>query len=216
MQISRDLVEVALEIGAIKIDPERPFTWASGYRMPVYNDNRLLLGSAAHRSLVAEGFRSLLDRLKARVDVVAGTATAGIAPATTLADLLKTPLIYVRPNPKTHGMENQVEGVLEKGQTAVVIEDLISTGNSALKAVEAVRKAGGIVEHCLCVFSYGFQKSTDLFHKANCQIHPLLTFQSLLDQAQESGSLSKEQIELLQSWQKDPFAWGERHGFPKA
>lgn len=213
--LSQDLAKISLEIGAIQLNPEDPFTWASGYRMPVYNDNRLLLGNAEHRRLVAEGFQTLIRDHHIEVDVVAGTATAGIAPATTLANLLEIPLVYVRPSPKQHGMRNQVEGILKENQTVVVIEDLVSTGKSAVNAVEAIRKSGARVEHCLCIFNYGFEKTLELFRETRCQLHSLLTFESLLKFAEESKTLSPEQIEILHPWHKDPFQWGRRHGFPK-
>ena len=216
MTYSKELAKIALDIGAIKLDPEKPFTWASGYRMPIYNDNRLLLGNADHRLLVAEGFRSILQKEDIPVDVIAGTATAGIVPATTLANLLQTPLIYVRPLPKEHGLQNQIEGVLHPEQNVVVIEDLISTGGSALKCVEAIRHAGARVDHCLSIFTYGFQEATTQFSNAHCRMHPLLTFESLMQQAREDDSLGKEQCALLKSWHGDPFTWAERHGFGTA
>ena len=216
MQNSKELANIVLGIEAVKFNPETPFTWASGYRMPVYNDNRLLMGNAKHRMMIAQGFRSILEKLQTKTEVVAGTATAGIAPAATLADLIQTPLIYVRPAPKSHGLGNQIEGILKKGQSVIVVEDLVSTGSSSLKAIEAVRKAGGIVEHCLCIFTYGFQKSFDMFEQAHCQIHPLLTLETLIDCAKDSGTLNNNQILLLKSWQEDPFTWGTRHGFQKA
>jgi orotate phosphoribosyltransferase len=213
---SKELAKIALDIGAIKLDPEKPFTWASGYRMPIYNDNRLLLGNADHRLLVAEGFRSILQKEGIPVDVIAGTATAGIVPATTLANLLQTPLIYVRPLPKEHGLQNQIEGVLHPEQNVVVIDDLISTGGSALKCVEAIRHAGARVEHCLSIFTYGFQEATTQFRNAHCRMHPLLTFETLMQHAREDGSLGKEQCALLESWHDDPFTWAKRHGFGPA
>ena len=213
MTYAKELAKVALDLGAIKLDPEKPFTWASGYRMPIYNDNRLLLGNADHRLLVAEGFRSILQKEDISVDVIAGTATAGIVPATTLANLLQTPLIYVRPLPKEHGLQNQIEGVLHPEQNVVVIDDLISTGGSALKCVEAIRHAGARVEHCLSIFTYGFQEATTQFRNAHCRMHPLLTFGALIQHAREDNSLDKEQCALLKSWHGDPFTWAERHGF---
>lgn len=203
---------MALEIGSIKIDPEEPFTWASGYRMPIYNDNRLLLGNVEHRLLVGQGFQSILEKLKAAVDVVAGCATAGIAPATTLSNLLGTPLIYVRETAKKHGMKNQIEGLLKEGQKVVVVEDLISTGGSAVKTVTAIREAGGIVEHCVCIFNYGFPEALDLFKKARCQLHSLLTFAQLLEYAESKGALTQEQSQLLQPWSQSPFTWAEENG----
>lgn len=215
MTLSKKLAKIALEIEAIKIDTGHPFTWASGYCMPVYNDNRRLLGSADHRMLVAQGFQTLIRELKLAADVVAGTATAGIPPATTLADLIRTPLVYVRPSPKKHGMENQIEGILKKGQNAVVIEDVISTGSSALKAVETIRARGGTVEHCFCIFSYGFAEAGDAFARSHCLLHPLLTFTQLLEYAEESATLNKDQSAILRLWYQDPFSWGDRHGFPQ-
>ena len=216
MTYAKELAKVALDLGAIKLDPEKPFTWASGYRMPIYNDNRLLLGNADHRLLVAEGFRSILQKENIAIDVVAGTATAGIVPATTLANLLQTPLIYVRPVPKEHGLQNQIEGVLHPGQNVVVIDDLISTGRSALKSVEAIRHAGAKVDHCLSIFTYGFQEATTQFRDAHCRMHPLLTFEALIQQAREDDFLGEEQCALLKSWHDDPFTWAKRHGFTPA
>ena len=143
MKFSEEIAKISLETGAIRLEAETPFLWASGYRMPIYNDNRLLLGNSQHRQLIAEGFKDVITCKEIEVDVIAGTATAGIPPATSLANLLETPLIYVRPHPKEHGMKNQIEGILRQNQNVVVVEDLISTGRSALKAVAAIRKAGG-------------------------------------------------------------------------
>lgn len=210
MTHSEELARTALEIGAIKIDPERPFTWASGYKMPVYNDNRLLLGSFAHRMLVADGFRAIITAEKIAVDVVAGTATAGIPHATTLANHLQTPLIYVRSAAKAHGMKNQIEGILKPGQKTVVVEDLISTGESAVKTVRAVREAGGVADHCLCIFNYGFKTSAELFREERCQLHSLLTFPALVDYAEKWGKITPEQARILHAWYPDPFAWQDR------
>jgi len=215
MTISEKLAETALKIGSIQINTDNPFTWASGYRMPVYNDNRLLLGNADHRLMIAKGIQSLLKAKKIDLDVVAGTATAGIPSATTLADLIKTPLIYVRPTPKTHGMQNQIEGVLNKGQKVIVIEDLVSTGGSVLKAIETIRSSGGKVRHCFCIFTYGFQEAEVRFAKADCQLHSLLTFEQLIDFGAKTGILTESQTTLLRPWFKDPFEWGKSYGFPR-
>ena len=170
----------ALEIGAIQLKPESPFRWASGYYMPIYNDNRLLLSSAKHRRLVAEGMQQIIKNQALEYDVIAGTATAGIAPATTLADLEESPLIYVRPKPKEHGKKNQVEGKLEQGARALLIEDVVSTGGSSMKAALALRDEGAVVENCLCIFTYGFSASTQLFQENNCRILPLLDFPAIV------------------------------------
>lgn len=215
MTASDKLAETALEIGAIQVNTDNPFTWASGYRMPVYNDNRLLLGNADHRRLIAQGFKSLLEEKKIEVDVVAGTATAGIPPATTLADLIKKPLIYVRSSQKKHGMQNQIEGVLNRGQNVIVIEDLVSTGGSVLNAIETIRLSGGKVQHCFCIFTYGFQEAEDQFSRSGCQLNALLTFEQLIHFGTRTRALAESQTDLLHSWFKDPFKWGERHGFSR-
>jgi orotate phosphoribosyltransferase len=183
--------------------------------MPVYNDNRLLMSDFEHRMLVANGLKSLIDDHNLKFDVVAGTATAGISPATSLANCLQSSLIYVRPAPKQHGMQNQIEGILKDEQTAIVIEDLISTGGSAMKAVKAIRQAGGKVHDCLCIFNYGFKQAEELFRAEGCQLHSLLTFEDLVNFAEESGALPLPQIEILRPWHTAPFKWGEQHGFPK-
>lgn len=213
MDFSKEIAKISLEIGAVKFDPKNPFLWASGYRMPIYNDNRLLLGNSRHRQLIAEGFRSILNTKNIAIDVVAGTATGGIAPATSLANLLETPLIYVRPTLKSHGMQNQVEGILLPMQKVVVIEDLISTGGSALKAINAIRETGGQVEHCLSIFSYGFQKAIEQFKNAQCQLHWLTNFQEIIGQAKKNKTISNGQFLILQAWHDDPFNWGNKNGF---
>ena len=205
MTIAENIAQVALEVGAIQINTRDPFTWASGYKMPVYNDNRLLLGNAKHRSLIAEGFKDLLEKCAVEVEVIAGTATAGIPHATSLADLLQVPLIYVRSTAKSHGMGNKIEGVLKKNQRVLVIEDLISTGGSAVNAVTAIREAGGIVDHCLSIFSYGFPKASEKFKSISCQVHSILVFSVLLQVAQATKQISLKDIETLQSWQENPF-----------
>ena len=213
MKFSEEIAKISIETGAIQLNPETPFLWASGYRMPIYNDNRLLLGNAKHRRLIAEGFKDVITSKEIEVDIIAGTATAGIPPATSLANLLETPLIYVRTHPKEHGMKNQIEGVLPQNQNVIVVEDLISTGGSALNAVTAIREAGGKVDHCLSIFSYGFSKAIEQFKNARCQLHHLLNFEELILLARENKSVSTEQFSLLKSWHSDPFNWGSKNGF---
>ena len=212
MSDSATLSKMALESGAIRFNPEKPFTWASGYKMPIYNDNRLLLGKAEYRFFISELFIRFLEDLEQNIDVIAGTATAGIPHATTLADALKKPLIYVRSTAKSHGMGNQIEGQLTPGKNVLLIEDLISTGGSAINAVNAIRKAGGIVDYCLCIFSYGFAEAHKKFDEINCQYYSLLSFSTLLEEAKTMKLLSSEQIESLKIWHKDPFKWAETKG----
>jgi orotate phosphoribosyltransferase len=207
MTIAKNIAQVALEVGAIQINARNPFTWASGFKMPIYNDNRLLLGNAKHRSLITEGYKNLLKKHAVDVEVIAGTATAGIPHATSLADLLQVPLIYVRSATKSHGMGNKVEGILKNNQSVLVIEDLISTGGSAVNAVTAIREAGGIVNHCFSIFSYGFPEASEKFKAISCQNDSILIFAELLKIAQSTKYISLNDIKTLQSWQKNPFKW---------
>ena len=213
MNDSSKLSRMALESGAIRLSPEKPFTWASGYKMPIYNDNRLLLGKAEYRSFIAQIFAKYSEASVDNVDVIAGTATAGIPHATTLADRLSKPLIYVRATTKSHGMGNQIEGPLVPGQKVLLIEDLISTGGSAINAVNAIREVGGIVENCFCIFSYGFIETRQRFDEINCQYQSILTFPDLLKEAESMQMLPNDQIESLRIWHKEPFKWAENNGF---
>jgi orotate phosphoribosyltransferase len=213
MSVAQQLAKISLEIGAIKINSKNPFTWASGYRMPLYNDNRMLLGNADHRTLIAEGMKSIIEKAGVQADVVAGVATAGIPHATSLANLTKLPLIYVRSSPKEHGLKNQVEGILKSGQNVVVVEDLISTGGSALKAVDTVREAGGVVKHCFGIFGYGFPEAKERFEKSQCQLHTLLDLDSLLKLAVKEGYIDSEEKQVVDTWRKSPFEWGKQQGF---
>jgi len=213
MSVAQQLAKISLEIGAIKINPQNPFTWASGYRMPLYNDNRMLLGNASYRTLIAEGMQAIIQKENIPVDAVAGVATAGIPHATSLANLIQLPLIYVRSSPKEHGMKNQVEGILQSGQAVVVVEDLISTGGSALKAVDTIREAGGVVEHCFGIFGYGFPEAQERFEKSQCRLHTLLDLDSLLQVAIKEGRISPEERQVVDIWRKSPFDWGKQQGF---
>jgi len=213
MSFAQQLAKISLEIGAIKINPKNPFTWASGYRMPLYNDNRMLLGNAAHRTLIAEGMKAIIDKEDLQVETIAGVATAGIPHATSLANLIKLPLIYVRSSPKEHGLKNQIEGILKPGQTVVVVEDLISTGGSALKAVDTIREAGGVVEHCFGIFNYGFPETEERFEKSHCRIHTLLNLDTLLQLAVKEGYIALEEKQVVDTWRQNPFNWGEQQGF---
>ncbi|MBT5028586.1 MAG: orotate phosphoribosyltransferase [Nitrospina sp.] len=210
--IPEKLAKISLAIGAIKLNPDKPFTWASGYKMPLYNDNRLFLGDSEHRSLIAKGFQNLLNKHNVKAEVLAGTATAGIPHATTLADALQLPLIYVRSSAKSHGMGNRIEGPLKPKQQVLVIEDLISTGGSAVSAVQAVREAGGIVNHCFSIFSYGFTEAHDNFKSIDCEMHSILDLSQLLKMSQSTQKMSTKDLETIQSWQKAPFKWAENNG----
>jgi orotate phosphoribosyltransferase len=220
--IARKIAEHGLRIGAIKLNPDNPFQWASGYRMPIYNDNRMFLFFPEMRRTIAEGLAAIVKDRGIAPEVVAGTATAGIPHGALLADVLDLPYIYIRDKPKAHGLKNRIEGLDAEsdlgGRAVVVIEDLISTGGSSARAVEAVREARGDCTWCLSIFSYGLEKAAEQFESLDppCDHTSLLTFPTLLDVALTGGFLTDEQIALLAEWREDPFGWGEKHGFPKA
>ena len=219
--IGLSLAQKAFAMGAIRLNTIEPFQWASGYRMPIYNDNRQLLRDAEVRALVAEGFFQLLEALGVTPDSVAGTATAGIPHATTLADRLGLPLTYIRSSSKGHGLKNAIEGLpvggTYEGQSVVLIEDLISTGGSSIKAVEAITAADGKVPYCLAIFTYGLQAALDNFAALDpaCTPITILTYDIMVEAAVETGYIDKTAAALLTQWKQDPFGWGEANGFPK-
>lgn len=214
------LAKEALQLGAIRLRPEDPFTWASGYRMPIYNDNRQLLALPKARALVAEAFSEMLKALDFDPDTIAGTATAGIPHATTLADRMGKSLSYVRSAGKDHGLHQQIEGLgpsgSYEGAKVLLIEDLISTGGSSIKAVEAIVFAGGVCPYTLAIFTYGLQASVDAFASLNpaCTFHTIMEYDSMVATALEIGNVDESGAALLNEWRKDPFGWGEKHGFP--
>ncbi len=214
-----ELAKIALQIKAIKLSPKQPFQWASGFWMPIYNDNRLLLSSAAYRSLVAEGFEQVIREKRICCDSIAGTSTAGISPGTTLADRLQVPFLYVRDKPKDHGLRNQIEGIDSsatlEGRSVPLVEDLVSTGGSSVRAVHALRNARAIVDHVLCIFDYGLEEAQQLFAEAQCRVHALLTYDVLLDVAKSKEYITGEEVGMLHDWRSSPFVWGEKNGFPR-
>ena len=221
MTYEKQIAKAGLDIMAIKLRPDNPFTWASGFRMPIYNDNRMFLFHPEHRNLLARGFEEILQPEKIPYDVIAGTSTAGIPPATTLADHLGKPMIYVRDNPKDHGLQNQIEGIDAEsdlqGRKVVLVEDLISTGGSSARAVQAIRDANGKCNYCISIFNYGLDKAVQAFDSLNprCEVRSLLTYDALLEVAKETDYVNEQQAEMLAEWREDPFNWGEKHGFPK-
>tara|TARA_Y100000310_G_scaffold142028_1_gene141443 strand:- start:1558 stop:2313 length:756 start_codon:yes stop_codon:yes gene_type:complete len=225
------IAKAALEMGAIQLNPEKPFEWASGYRMPIYNNNRLFLSYPEYRALVKESFREILELEGIDHDIIAGTVTAGIPWAALLADSFEQPMIYVRDEPKSHGLKTQIEGI-DKGSDlgnsrVVLIEDLISTGGSSARVVQAIRDANGNCVYCLSIFDYGLDMSKEIFggekpydregHKLEwpCEVRSLLNYHTLLEVAKSEGHIDDQQSEMLEEWRRDPFAWGENHGFPR-
>ena len=221
MTYEKQIAKAGLEINAIKLRPDNPFTWASGFRMPIYNDNRMFLFHPEHRDLLARGFEEILQTEEIPYEVIAGTSTAGIPPATTLADHLRKSLIYVRDKPKDHGLQNQIEGIDAEsdlqGKKVVLVEDLISTGGSSARAVQAIRDANGKCDYCISIFNYGLDKAVKAFGSLNpkCNVRSLLTYDTLLEVARETKYINQQQAKMLAEWRADPFNWGEKHGFPK-
>lgn len=211
MSQHREVARHLLQIKAIKLNPQNPFTWASGRKSPVYCDNRVVLSYPAVRSFIQEQFVALAASFAA-IEGVAGVATAGIPHGALLADRLGLPFIYIRSKAKAHGRQNQIEGELKPGASYLVIEDLISTGGSSLKAVDSLRTAGGKVAGVLAIFSYGFPEAEAAFRAANCPMHTLTNYEALIEEAIETGYVTADQQALLQAWRKDPIAWSEQHG----
>ncbi|MGE4583736.1 MAG: orotate phosphoribosyltransferase [Sphaerochaeta sp.] len=213
------LAQQALSLGAIRLQVQNPFTWASGYRMPIYNDNRRLLAQPQARALIAEAFEAMLKSLDFDPENIAGTATAGIPHATTLADRLSKPLSYVRSAGKDHGLGQQIEGLGQSGSyegaRVLLVEDLISTGGSSIKAVQAVVQAGGICPYTLAIFTYGFETARSAFSALDpaCNFHTILDYDVMVRSAEKQGYISSEDAVLLRTWREDPFGWGEKHGF---
>ncbi|MEI7508323.1 MAG: orotate phosphoribosyltransferase [Flavobacterium sp.] len=199
--------ELLLQINAIKLNPSNPFTWASGWNSPIYCDNRLTLSFPAIRNYIRDEFTKQIEEIYGKPDVIAGVATGAIGIGILVAEELGLPFVYVRPEPKKHGRQNQVEGFLQKGQNVVIIEDLISTGNSSLLAVEALKAAGANVKGMLAIFSYGFDVAEENFKKANINLNTLSNYEHLLDLAVEKQYITENEQKTLQEWRKSPSTW---------
>ena len=204
-----DTAKFLLQINAIKLNPTNPFTWASGWKSPIYCDNRKTLSYPNIRTKIVHAFIEVIKRKYAETEIVAAVATAGIPMGSLIAHELNLPLVYVRSSSKDHGLENKIEGVLEAGKKVIVIEDLISTGGSSLKAVDAIRAAGAEVLGMAAIFTYGFQKADDNFNNSNCSLVTLSTYEYLIRQAEKEEIVSSDQLELLNEWRKKPEIWGK-------
>ena len=199
--------ELLLQIKAIKLEPQEPFTWASGWKSPIYCDNRIILSYPPIRNFIRENFARQIEELYGKPDVIAGVATGAIGIGMLVAEYMSLPFIYVRPEAKGHGRKNQIEGHLESGQTVVVIEDLISTGNSSLNAIKALQEANVTIKGLLAIFSYGFKISEDNFKKANIDLYTLSGYDPLIETAVKSKYINESEAETLKSWRKDPSNW---------
>ena len=200
--------EFLLQINAIKLQPSNPFTWASGWKSPIYCDNRKTLSFPEVRSFIRDSFADLIKDIYPEAEMIAGVATGAIAHGALVADKLGLPFIYVRSGVKEHGLGNQIEGYFEKGQKVVVIEDLISTGGSSLSAVNALREAGCDVLGMVAIFTYEFKKAADAFINEKCKLDTLSNYSTLVETALKTGYIGQEEVETLKKWRLDPAGWG--------
>ncbi|PQJ72224.1 orotate phosphoribosyltransferase [Polaribacter butkevichii] len=204
---AKKTAELLLQIKAIKLSPNDPFNWASGWKSPIYCDNRITLSYPPVRVFLKEEIAKIVELQYGKPDVIAGVATGAIAIGVLVAQELGVPFIYVRPEPKKHGRKNQIEGHLERGQNVVVIEDLISTGNSSLNAVDALKEAGAVVKGMVAIFSYGFDVATKNFEEKNVGLTTLSSYENLLEQALDSNYITDKELITLNDWRKSPSTW---------
>ncbi len=202
------VAEFLLQVKAVKLQPNKPFTWASGWKSPIYCDNRVTLSFPQVRTYIRQQFVDAILEKFGKPDVIAGVATGGIAQGALVAQEMGLPFVYVRSEAKKHGLTNMIEGIVEKGQSVVVIEDLISTGGSSLKAVEALREAGCDVKGMAAIFTYEFKTALDNFKKAKCELVTLSTYSVMIDQALQSDYITEKDLLSLQSWRENPAEWG--------
>ena len=204
---AKKTAEVLLHINAIKLSPNAPFTWASGWKSPIYCDNRLVLSYPKIRNYIKSELAKNIENLYGKPDVIAGVATGAIGIGAIVADDLGLPFVYVRPEAKKHGRQNQIEGRVEKGQTVVVVEDLISTGKSSLNAVEALKSASVNVKGMAAIFTYGFERSKTNFAEKNIDLHTLSNYEALLEQALDTGFINDKELNVLSQWNSNPSEW---------
>ena len=204
---ARKTAELLLQIKAIKLKPQEPFTWASGWKSPIYCDNRIVLSYPEARNFLKEQMADQIKELYGMPDVIAGVATGAIGIGMLVADVLDLPFVYIRPEAKGHGRKNQIEGKLDENQRVVVIEDLISTGNSSLKAVKALKEENVEIMGMLAIFSYGFDTATENFREAGVQLHTLSDYKNLIEVAERIKYINSIEAETLKNWRKDPANW---------
>ena len=208
MNNKKAVAEKLLQINAIKLSPDKPFTWASGWKSPIYCDNRKILSFPFIRDLVKSEMCNIIFESFPETDMLAGVATAGIAWGAMAADQLKLPYIYVRPKPKEHGLGNQIEGYYEKGKKVIVIEDLISTGKSSLEVIKVLKSSGLEVHGLVSIFNYGFYAAQEAFKQGDIPLKSLTDYDTLIELAIEKGIISSNEEKLLLSWRSNPSAWG--------
>lgn len=205
--LAKKVASLLLEVEAVKLSPQKPFRWASGWNSPIYCDNRHTLSFPAARDIIRDGLISLVKEFFPQTEAIAGVATAGVPQGAIMADRLHLPFVYVRPKPKDHGMENLIEGRIVKGQKVVLVEDLISTGGSSLKAADALRDAGFEVLGMVAIFTYGFQIAEDNFSKSGVELVTLSNYSLLVEEAVARNYVKAEELELLNEWRNAPGEW---------
>ncbi len=206
---SKDIAGELLKIKAIKLNPAKPFVWASGWKSPIYCDNRKTLSFPKVRTLIKEAFVSVIKEKYPDTEVIAGVATGAIAQGALVAEAMNLPFVYIRSSAKKHGMTNIIEGELKKGQKVVVIEDLVSTGGSSLKAVNALRNSEAEVLGMIAVFSYGFKIAENNFSENNCELTTLSNYETMINIACETNYIKENEIETLKLWREKPESWGK-------
>lgn len=208
MTTARKIAQILLSTEAIKLRPENPFQWSSGWKSPIYCDNRITLSDVEGRTFIKKALAKAIKRNFPEVDLIAGVATAGIAQGALVADYMKLPFAYVRPKPKEHGMGNQIEGKITKGQKVVVLEDLISTGGSSIKAAQALQAQEIEVIGMVSIFTYGFKIADQYFVQAGIPLVALSEYRFLIDEALKAGYVKEEEIASLKKWRRNPAKWG--------
>ena len=206
-ETAKKTAELLLQINAIKLQPQNPFTWASGWKSPIYCDSRITLSYPQIRNYLRENIANQIEQLYGKPDVIAGVATGAIGIGMLVADFLNLPFIYIRPEAKKHGRQNQIEGKLEPGQSVVVVEDLISTGKSSLMAVDALKAAEANVKGMLAIFTYGFDISKSNFEEYGIDLYTLSDYDHLLEQASDTQYISEKEHLTLQTWRLSPDTW---------
>ena len=206
---AKKTAELLLQIKAIKLQPTEPFTWASGWKSPIYCDNRATLSFPQIRTFLRQEMANLIIEKYGKPDVIAGVATGAIAIGVLVAEELGIPFVYVRPEAKKHGRQNQVEGMLESGSNVIVIEDLISTGKSSLNAVKALKEANATVKGMIAIFSYGFAIADENFKKDNIELTTLSNYEALLEQAVDTNYITEKELKTLNDWRENPSEWNQ-------
>ncbi len=206
-ETAKKTAEVLLQVNAIKLSPKEPFTWASGWKSPIYCDNRIILSYPIIRNYVRENIAKQIEELYGKPDVIAGVATGAIGIGILVAEYLDLPFIYVRPEAKGHGRKNQIEGFIESGQSVVVVEDLISTGKSSLNAVKALKEANITVKGMVAIFTYGFNVASENFQKEGVTLNTLSNYENLLEQALDTKYISEKELKTLSEWNSNPSEW---------